>query len=105
MSFDRLKEIAFGEMGMDEDAFDECRPLYFRHRLHGMRKAQQQQYRNEWEITRWAVATTMAPHLKKPIEPKRLLTFPWEQSDQISIHDALKLYSHVFDKLTPPAEA
>ena len=92
-------------MLMSEREFLKCSPRYWRLRLDGMRQAQQQEYRNQWEITRWAVATTMAPHLKKPIEPKRLLTFPWEQSDQISIHDAVKLYSHVFDKLTPPAEA
>jgi hypothetical protein len=54
---------------------------------------------------RWAVATSMAPHLKKPIEPKRLLTFPWEERDYISIEEAVKLYSHVFDKLTPDAKA
>jgi len=70
-----------------------------------MREAQTQSYRNQWEITRWAVATTMAPHLKKPIEPKRLLTFPWEEPEFISIHEAVKLYSHVFDKLTPDAIA
>jgi hypothetical protein len=47
----------------------------------------------------------MAPHLKEPIKPKRLLTFPWEEPDYISIEDALRLYSHVFDKLTPDAKA
>ena len=92
-------------MLMSESEFLKCSPRYWRLRLDGMRQAQQQEYRNQWEITRWAVATTMAPHLKKPIEPKRLLTFPWEESDHLSIHDALKLYSHVFDKLTPDAKA
>lgn len=70
-----------------------------------MRAAQTQQYRNQWELARWSVAVGMSPHLKKPIEPKRLLTFPWEESDYISIEDAVKLYSHVFAKLTPDAKA
>ena len=70
-----------------------------------MRSAQTQEYRNQWELMRWAVATSMAPHLQKPIEPKRLLTFPWEERDYISIEEAVKLYSHVFDKLTPDAKA
>lgn len=70
-----------------------------------MREAQTQAYRNQWEIARWQAATIMAPHLKKPIEPKRLLTFPWEEPDHISITEAIKLYSHVFDKLTPDAKA
>ncbi len=70
-----------------------------------MRSAQTQEYRNQWELMRWAVATSMAPHLKKPIEPKRLLTFTWEERDYISIEEAVKLYSHVFDKLTPDAKA
>jgi hypothetical protein len=92
-------------MMLSEQDFLKSTPRFWRLKLEGMREAQQQQYRNQWEITRWAVATGMAPHLKKPIEPKRLLTFPWEVSDYLSIHDALKLYSHVFDKLTPDAKA
>ena len=55
---------------MSEREFLKCSPRYWRLRLDGMRQAQQQEYRNQWEITRWAVATTMAPHLKKPIDRK-----------------------------------
>jgi hypothetical protein len=90
---------------LTEAQFWKCTPRYWRLKLEGMREAQTQAYRNQWEITRWAVATTMAPHLKKPIEPKRLLTFPWEERDYISIEEAVRLYSHVFDKLTPDAKA
>ncbi|MEI7584614.1 hypothetical protein [Runella sp.] len=92
-------------MMLSEADFLKCTPRYWRLRLDGMRHAQQQQYRNQWEITRWAVATGMAPHLKKPIEPKRLVQFPWEAPAFLSIHDAVKLYSHIFDKLTPNPEA
>jgi hypothetical protein len=92
-------------MMLSEREFLLSTPRFYRLKLEGMREAQQQQYRNDWEITRWAVATTMAPHLMKPIEPKRLLTFPWEVSEYLSIHEALKVYSHVFDKLTPDAKA
>jgi hypothetical protein len=90
---------------MSEREFWKCTPRFWRLKLEGMREAQNQQFKNQWELTRWAVATTMAPHLKKPIEPKRLLTFPWEEPEHIGIEEALRLYSHVFAKLTPDAKA
>jgi hypothetical protein len=105
LTFDRLREIAFGEMGMDDDAFDECHPKHFRLRLFGMRNAQEQQYRNQWETSRWMAATMISPHLKKPISPQKLMRFPWEKSDHDDIVAKVTRYADIFAKLTPPAEA
>lgn len=73
--------------------------------MDGMRRAQIQEYRNQWEMTRWAVATSMAPHLKKPIDPRKLLTLPWEQKSTEEIVATVRKYADIFAKLTPPAEA
>jgi hypothetical protein len=105
LTFDRLREIAFGEMAMDEDVFDECHPKYFRLRLFGMREAQQQQYRNQWELSRWMAATIISPHLVRPISPNKLMRFPWEKSDRDDIVATVAKHKDIFAKLTPPAEA
>jgi hypothetical protein len=92
-------------MGMDEDSFNNCTPIYFRHRLFGMRQAQQQQFKNDWEMTRWMAATIISPHLKKPIAPNKLMTFPWEIIEPDDIVAKITQYADIFAKLTPPAEA
>ena len=92
-------------MGMDEDSFNNSTPIYFRHRLHGMREAQQQQYKNQWEMTRWMAATIISPHLKKPIAPNKLMAFPWEKIEPDDIVAKITQYADIFAKLTPPAQA
>jgi len=104
LTFDRLKQIGYGEMLMSEADFADCSPYYFRLRLHGMRKAQTMQYRNQWEVSRWIAATIIAPHLKKPVAPQKLMRFPWE-SQGPSVQETIEKYKHIFNKLTPPAQA
>jgi hypothetical protein len=92
-------------MGMNEDSFNDCTPKNFRLQLYGMREAQQQQYRNQWELTRWMAATMISPHLKKPISPQKLMPFPWEKSSHEDIVAKVTRHSDIFAKLTPPAKA
>jgi hypothetical protein len=92
-------------MGMLEHEFNKCTPRYFRARLDGMRTAQQQDFRNQWELTRWMAATMISPHLKRPISPQKLMRFPWEVSDHDDIVAKITRYADIFAKLTPPAEA
>lgn len=92
-------------MGMNEIDFGRCSPKYWRARLEGMREAQQQQFRNQWEMTRWMAATIIAPHLKKPIAPNRLISFAWERNEPDDIVAKITQYADIFAKLTPPAEA
>jgi len=92
-------------MLMSENDFNDCTPKYFRLRLFGMREAQEQQYQNQWYQTRWAVATTISPHLKKPMSPIKLMRFPWEQTEHEDIVATVSKYKDIFAKLTPPAEA
>ena len=105
MTWRIIERIAFGEMGMLEKDFNQCRPYYWRARLDGMRQTQHQQFQNDWEMTRWMAATIMSPHLKKPISPQKLMKFPWEQTDHDDIVAKVTRHSDIFAKLTPPAEA
>jgi hypothetical protein len=47
----------------------------------------------------------MAPHLKKPLDPRKLMVFPWEQKSTDEIVATVRKYADIFAKLTPPAEA
>lgn len=90
-------------MHMSEEDFANCTPKYYRLRLEGMRLTQQQQYRNQWEIARWQSAMIMSPHLKRAIEPTKLVRFPWEKAHEDIVAVVVK-YKDIFAKLTPPTE-
>jgi hypothetical protein len=87
---------------MTPECLDAYLPEYFRIKLEGIRNAQTQQFRNEWERTRWLATIVLSPHAKKgrPIKPKDLITFEWEKAD-LNIVEVVTKYKHVFDKLRP----
>jgi hypothetical protein len=85
---------------MNENDFKRCTPRYFRIRLHGMREAQMQQYRNDWERCRWQTSVLLSPHSKRPIDPKKLITFDWERKE-LTIIEEVEKYRSIFEKLTP----
>jgi len=105
LTWRKVEQIAFGEMGMNEIEFGRCSPRYWRARLVGMRNAQYQEFQNQWEISRWMAATIISPHLKKPIAPNKLMSFPWEVVEPDDIVAKITQYADIFAKLTPPAEA
>lgn len=92
-------------MGLSEEAFNELTPRYFMLRLRGMRNAQIQQYRNEWERTRWLAMFSLMPHSKKRIKPTDLARFPWErvQSNAEAVIKHLEANKETLAKLTPVA--
>jgi len=100
-----VERISYGELNLSEREFWKSTPRFWRRKLDGLRIAQRQQYRNQWEMTRWAVATGMAPHIKNPIEPRKLMRFPWEESESVDIVATVSKYADIFAKLTPPAQA
>jgi hypothetical protein len=87
-------------MGMLENDFKRCSMRYFALRLVGMRNKQDRQYRNEWERTRWQTAVLLSPHSKRPIDPKKLITFDWERKE-LTIIEEVEKYRSIFEKLTP----
>jgi len=89
-------------MLLTEEAFNEITPRYFMLRLKGLRAAQQQAYRNEWERTRWLAVFMVMPYSKKRLKPTDLMRFPWEQKIAASVKDIITANKAIFDKLTPP---
>lgn len=41
------------------------------------------QYRAEWERARWIASVVIAPHIKKRMKPKDLISFPWEVKNAV----------------------
>ncbi len=78
------------------------KPEYFRIKLEGIRYAQTQQFRNEWERTRWLATVILSPHAKKGkgVKPKDLITFEWEKPE-LNVVEIVTKYKDVFDKLRP----
>ena len=77
-------------------------PEYFRIKLEGIREAQTQEFRNDWERTRWLATIILSPHAKKgkAIKPKDLIKFDWEKPE-LNIVEIVTKYKHIFDKLRP----
>ena len=90
-------------MLLSEAEFEEITPRYFMLRLKGLRDAQQQQYRNEWERTRWLAMFVLMPHSKKRIKPQDLARFPWESQKKVNaaLIEMLQNNKEKLDKLTP----
>ena len=88
-------------MLLSEAEFEEITPRYFMLRLKGLRDAQQQQYRNEWERTRWLALFVVMPYSKRRMQPKDLITFPWERKNAASVKEVIAANKAIFDKLTP----
>ena len=77
-------------------------PEYFRIKLEGLREAQTQQFRNDWERTRWLATIILSPHAKKGkgIKQTDLIKFDWEQP-KMNVVEIVTKYKDVFDKLRP----
>ena len=77
-------------------------PEYFRIKLEGLREAQTQQFRNDWERTRWLATIILSPHAKKGkgIKPTDRIKFDWEQP-KMNVVEIVTKYKDVFDKLRP----
>jgi hypothetical protein len=98
----QIKRIAFGELGFTPDDLGVYKPEYFRIKLEGIRYAQTQQFRNEWERTRWLATVILSPHAKKGkgVKPKDLIMFEWEKPE-LNVVEIVTKYKDVFDKLRP----
>jgi len=97
-----LKFIGYGEMQLTEVQFEDISPSYFMHRLLGMRSAQRQMERVNWERTRWLATFVVMPHSKRKLRPQDLMQFPWEKAERPNLVEFIKANKARFDKLTPP---
>ena len=47
-------------------------------------RQRESEFRVTWERTRWMVATIISPHLKRPIEPRKLIEFEWDTPERVT---------------------
>ncbi len=89
-------------MNFTPDDLERYKPDFFRLKLEGMREAQFQQYKNEWERTRWLATIVLSPHQKKGkgIKPRDLIEFEWEKP-KLNVVEIVTQNKHIFDKLRP----
>ena len=87
---------------MNPDDLEKFMPEYFAIKLEGLRNAQTQQFRNDWERTRWLATILLSPHTKKGkcVKPTDLIKFEWEKS-KLNVVEIVTKYKDVFDKLRP----
>ena len=85
----------FREMTMDEyRAVNEAHTEMFK-----------QQYHDGWERTRMHASICIQPHVRKKVQPKDLLKFPWDEKKKKSDkpipsrEEAMKQYNDLMERL------
>ena len=68
-------------MGLSRADFCRMSPLEFYYISKAHREEQERLSRERWEIMRMEAFIIIQPHVKKGLTPKKLLPFPWEQSN------------------------
>lgn len=88
---------AIGGLGWTEEQFWASDPRTLEAAHEARRRIESERYKAEWERVRWMTATVIAPHLKRPIAPVKLLEFDWERSTRRTTRR--EDYQGVADKL------
>lgn len=68
--------------GVAPDVFWSLTLTEYHHIMTAWGKHQTHLYRTTWEQARWIATTSISPHITKSINPKSLLTFPWEKDEE-----------------------
>lgn len=79
MTWERVEEIAYGELNLTEQQFLDATPYWFRRKLAGFQRLEFMRDRAEWDKTRWLAAMLLQVHTKKQLKPTDLLEFPDER--------------------------
>jgi hypothetical protein len=69
-------------MGLGCDELYDLTPRTFNNQLIGFNAYQEQLMQDRWEQTRMIVHSTIAPHSKKKLKPKEVLSFPWDNDEK-----------------------
>jgi hypothetical protein len=70
-------------MGMTERQFLECRIGYFVTRLYGLRDAQREQMRMQFEVARYMAQKSLAPYMKHT--PPKFWDLPWDKQHDVEM--------------------
>ena len=75
---------------MSYDTFWHMTPREFSRAYQGYEKEREEWFRSEWERARWMSSISASSWSKNPVQPKDLMTFPWEGDKSEDIEDEIK---------------
>lgn len=73
---------ALGAVGLTLDDFCRLTPAEFGAVCQSWRDTEERRMKDAWERMRLLAVITTQPHVKKKLEPKKLLPFPWEKPEK-----------------------
>ncbi|MBR4216555.1 MAG: hypothetical protein IKR87_02355, partial [Candidatus Methanomethylophilaceae archaeon] len=71
--------MALGSLGLSYDDFCALSPGEFHQVLRCWAERETEQLHGEWERARVLATVFVQPHLKKPIDKRKLLPLPWDK--------------------------
>lgn len=74
--------VALGCMGLSYDDFCKFTPEEFTHVYKAHSEQRDALYKTSWEQTRLLAAICIQPHVRKTIDPKKLLPFSWDRTQR-----------------------
>lgn len=78
-----MESIGLGELGMTVGELYDMTPRQFYNKREGFRRIVEHETQTKWETSRWMAAVVIAPHTKKTMKPRDLITFPWENKKRV----------------------
>jgi len=84
MTWNQIREIAIGQMGMSNQDFLDCDFVVVMDAIKGFNLMKQLEFRNRWEQTRWLATIGLQPYSSKgkTIKMKDLIVFDWEKDEK-----------------------
>lgn len=94
---------ALGSVGLTLDDFCRLTPKEFGAACQSWRDTEERRMEDAWERMRLLAVITTQPHVKKKLEPKKLLPFPWEKpkkpkAEVVSREEAKKRFERLMSK-------
>ena len=77
-----MEQIGIGELGFTIDELYDMNPKNFLNAQLGRKRLYDQNQQAEWERARWIACVIINPHLKRPIDPKKITVFSWEKKSR-----------------------
>lgn len=85
-----MEALAFGELGLSQDAFYGMTPRQFGNLVMGYRRKEERHFKESWERARAIAATSLIPHIRKGRSRNitKIFPLPWDNEKGETVRPA-----------------
>jgi len=90
---------------MTESEFWNSNPIFLAKKLKGFNDLEFEREKMHWERSRWLGVTMLSPYSKKSLQPKDILSFPWDKKPPRTKEEWIKENLEIYNLCNKLAEA